>query len=208
MLHEVRTAAYYKWEAAGCPQGDGVDFWLTAEEEHWEKSNDKLGKAIFWLCKMPHYNCQARPEWPIWCKLVFNFLTNDMLAKLEETKTTFEQMVDYFPWLREDIPALLFLRHKGVLSATQVKEVFGVCWTGVDALTAILQLDILNEMQADVLEATVARHLAEKPKVIEDYKKGKKQALNSLIGPILKELGGKADATRVRAALEEQANRL
>jgi len=157
---------------------------------------------------MPYYQMQGTPEWPIWCKLVFNFLTNDVLAKLEETKTAFGEMVEYHPWLREDIPALLFLRHKGVLSATQVKEVFAVCWQGVDALSALLQLDILSETRADVLETTVGRHLAERPKVIEDYKKGKKQALNSLIGPILKELGGKADATRVRAALEEQANRL
>ena len=30
---EVRTRAYFLWEAAGCPQGDGVRFWLAAERE-------------------------------------------------------------------------------------------------------------------------------------------------------------------------------
>lgn len=29
----IRETAYYKWEAAGCPCGDGVDFWLQAEAE-------------------------------------------------------------------------------------------------------------------------------------------------------------------------------
>lgn len=29
----IREAAYYKWEAAGCPSGDGVKFWLEAEAE-------------------------------------------------------------------------------------------------------------------------------------------------------------------------------
>ena len=29
----IRQAAYYKWEAAGCPCSDGVDFWLEAESE-------------------------------------------------------------------------------------------------------------------------------------------------------------------------------
>ena len=29
----IREAAYYKWEAAGCPCGDGVEFWLEAEAE-------------------------------------------------------------------------------------------------------------------------------------------------------------------------------
>lgn len=30
---EIRKAAYYKWEAEGCPCCDGVDFWLKAEAE-------------------------------------------------------------------------------------------------------------------------------------------------------------------------------
>ncbi|MFT5523287.1 MAG: hypothetical protein ACI9HK_001233 [Pirellulaceae bacterium] len=29
----VRSLAYSKWEAAECPTGDGVDFWLEAEQE-------------------------------------------------------------------------------------------------------------------------------------------------------------------------------
>jgi Protein of unknown function (DUF2934) len=30
---EVRLRAYQKWEAAGKPAGDGVNFWLAAERE-------------------------------------------------------------------------------------------------------------------------------------------------------------------------------
>lgn len=30
---EIRDRAYYKWEAAGCPCCDGVEFWLEAEAE-------------------------------------------------------------------------------------------------------------------------------------------------------------------------------
>ncbi len=29
----IRDAAYFRWEAAGCPCGDGVEFWLEAEAE-------------------------------------------------------------------------------------------------------------------------------------------------------------------------------
>ena len=29
----IRSVAYSKWEAAGCPAGDGFDFWLEAERE-------------------------------------------------------------------------------------------------------------------------------------------------------------------------------
>lgn len=34
----IREAAYYKWEAAGCPCGDGTEFWLQAEAELAAKS--------------------------------------------------------------------------------------------------------------------------------------------------------------------------
>ena len=30
---KIRELAYIKWEAAGCPCGDGVEFWLAAEAE-------------------------------------------------------------------------------------------------------------------------------------------------------------------------------
>jgi hypothetical protein len=30
---QIRERAYHKWEAAGCPCCDGVEFWLQAEAE-------------------------------------------------------------------------------------------------------------------------------------------------------------------------------
>lgn len=29
----IRVLAHRKWEAAGCPEGDGVEFWIEAERE-------------------------------------------------------------------------------------------------------------------------------------------------------------------------------
>ena len=33
MEEAIRVLAYFKWEAAGSPEGDGVDYWLEAERE-------------------------------------------------------------------------------------------------------------------------------------------------------------------------------
>lgn len=30
---QIRQLAYGKWEQAGCPSGDGFDFWIEAERE-------------------------------------------------------------------------------------------------------------------------------------------------------------------------------
>lgn len=49
MEQTIREWAYSKWEAAGCPPGDGVDFWLAAEAEfHAEAKSveDALRQAM------------------------------------------------------------------------------------------------------------------------------------------------------------------
>jgi hypothetical protein len=35
--HHIRNYAYQKWEEAGRPDGDGVEFWLAAEVELTER---------------------------------------------------------------------------------------------------------------------------------------------------------------------------
>lgn len=30
---KIEKLAYFKWRNAGCPQGDGKEFWLAAEQE-------------------------------------------------------------------------------------------------------------------------------------------------------------------------------
>ena len=37
-LEHIRRAAYCKWMDAGCPEGDGVQFWLAAEREFLERN--------------------------------------------------------------------------------------------------------------------------------------------------------------------------
>ncbi len=39
---DIRLCAYQKWEAAGKPTGDGVQFWLEAEQELVEGQNEKF----------------------------------------------------------------------------------------------------------------------------------------------------------------------
>lgn len=39
---DIRLCAYQKWEAAGKPTGDGIQFWLAAEQELVEGKNEKV----------------------------------------------------------------------------------------------------------------------------------------------------------------------
>lgn len=53
----LQLAAYRKWEAAGMPAGDGVHFWLQAEQEAARASNEvdvKLVQTIGHDAHMDH----------------------------------------------------------------------------------------------------------------------------------------------------------
>ena len=45
---DIRTCAYHKWEAAGRPGGDGVQFWLEAEQELLEGKKEKIVHRDSW----------------------------------------------------------------------------------------------------------------------------------------------------------------
>jgi DUF2934 family protein len=55
---DIRLAAYQKWEAAGKPTGDGVQFWLQAEQELAAGRNEKLVQRGGW----PGHREHERPE--------------------------------------------------------------------------------------------------------------------------------------------------
>lgn len=43
----IRALAHSKWEAAGCPTGDGIEFWLEAEREVIsEKSSRDITREV------------------------------------------------------------------------------------------------------------------------------------------------------------------
>jgi len=45
---DLRLCAYQKWEAAGKPAGDGVEFWLAAEQELRKGNTEKFVEPNGW----------------------------------------------------------------------------------------------------------------------------------------------------------------
>src|SRR5581483_4497426 len=92
------------------------------------------------------------------------------------------------------------LRHHGVISAKQARDVFEECWEGVAAFDVISRDGFFGE-GGNALADAVDRVIAGNAKAVADFKKGKQAALNSLVGQVMKELKGKADANEVRTLL-------
>jgi len=55
---DIRICAYQKWEAAGKPAGDGVQFWLEAEQELVAGQNEIFVHRDGWH----GHRAQERPE--------------------------------------------------------------------------------------------------------------------------------------------------
>jgi len=60
----------------------------------------------------------------------------------------------------------------------------------------------IQELLEDI-EDIIRTVVEENPGVVEDYKRGKKNAINRLVGEVMRRTGGRADARRVRKLLEE-----
>ena len=56
---DIRLCAYQKWEAAGKPTGDGVQFWLEAEQELVADKNEKIVQRDGWHGDREHERLEA-----------------------------------------------------------------------------------------------------------------------------------------------------
>lgn len=55
----IRLCAYQKWESAGKPTGDGVQFWLEAEQELMEGKDVKVDQRRGWYEHREHERLEA-----------------------------------------------------------------------------------------------------------------------------------------------------
>jgi hypothetical protein len=56
---DIRLCAYQKWEAAGHPTGDGIRFWLEAEQELVEGKNENSVQRVGWHGHHEHERLDA-----------------------------------------------------------------------------------------------------------------------------------------------------
>jgi len=56
---DIRLCAYQKWEAAGKPTGDSVQFWLEAEQQLVEGKNEKFVPGGVWHGHREHERLEA-----------------------------------------------------------------------------------------------------------------------------------------------------
>ena len=75
---------------------------------------------------------------------------------------------------------------------------------GKDPQTIIEEKKLTQISDEGLIEAVIVKILSSNPAVIEDYKKGKKNALTFLVGQVMKETKGKANPKMVNELLQKK----
>ncbi len=107
------------------------------------------------------------------------------------------------------LAGLLRLVEDGTISGKIAKDVFDrMVRTGEDARTIVEREGLTQVADTAALSRIVDEVIAQNPRPVEDYRKGKTVAARALVGLVMKATGGKANPGIVNRLLEEKLSKL
>ncbi|GJQ24114.1 MAG: Asp-tRNA(Asn)/Glu-tRNA(Gln) amidotransferase subunit GatB [Planctomycetia bacterium] len=134
-------------------------------------------------------------------KVFCNWIANDLLREVNEKKLDIHQL----PVRPKQLAALVEMIEKGTISSTIAKEVFSeMILTGNDPQVIVEEKKLTQINDEGFIGAVIAKIISSNPSAIEDYKKGKKNALVFLVGQVMKETKGKANPKMVNELLQKK----
>ena len=131
-------------------------------------------------------------------KAFCNWITNDLLREVKDRKLDIYTL----KIKPKQLAALVEIIEKGTISSTIAKEVFSeMIQTGKDPKTVVEEKKLVQISDEGLIEEIIIKIISSNPDAIEDYKKGKKNALTFLVGQVMKETKGKANPKIVNEML-------
>ncbi|MBI2472886.1 MAG: Asp-tRNA(Asn)/Glu-tRNA(Gln) amidotransferase GatCAB subunit B, partial [Planctomycetes bacterium] len=113
--------------------------------------------------------------------------------------------ISNLPIKPRQLAALVEIIEKGTISSTIAKEVFSeMIQTGKEPQKIVEEKGMAQISDEGLIESVIDKVIAGNPSVIEDYKKGKKNALAFLVGQVMKETKGKANPKMVNEMLAKK----
>lgn len=137
-------------------------------------------------------------------KLAANYLITELAKLLYERGTGVEEM-EHIKIKPENFAEFIARIHHQEVSSSGaqalLKEMFE---TGDDPSVIIEKKDLAQVSDSGELELAIREVIAENQKSVEDYKKGKKESLQFLVGQVMKKTRGKANPQVARDMLERE----
>ena len=131
---------------------------------------------------------------------VANWITSELFRLLKESGVP----IHACHVTPESLIALLFLQHKGALSATAAKTVLGEVFVAGESPEAVVKrLGLAQISDTEALTAMVAEVIEANPVPVQQYLDGKTGLLSWLVGQVMRASKGKANPQEVRKLLEQ-----
>ncbi len=123
-------------------------------------------------------------------KTTANWIIGDLTHLLNNSSSTIEESPIKPKYLSE----LLDLMDEGKISVRMAKEIFEEMYSDSKKPSLIIETKGLSQINdEEKLQSIVASIIASNSKAVEDYKKGKSNAIGFLVGQLMKETKGQAN---------------
>jgi len=134
-------------------------------------------------------------------KSAANWIMGDLSKNLNAENLTIENS----PVDAKRLAEMILLIQKGTISGKIAKTVFVEMWKSSDSPEKIVNdKGLVQITDTGAIEGVVDEVIAKNPKAVEEYRAGKKKAIGSLVGQVMKLTKGKANPQLVNKLLAEK----
>ena len=134
-------------------------------------------------------------------KLAANWIMSDLSKNLNAENLTIENS----PVDAKRLAEMILLIQKGTISGKIAKTVFVEMWKSKDSPEKIVKdKGLVQITDTSAIEKIVDEVIANNQKAVEEYRAGKKKAIGSLVGQIMKATKGKANPQMVNELLAKK----
>jgi len=134
-------------------------------------------------------------------QLLFNYFSSDTRGLMNEQKITVREL-NITP---ENFADLIVLLSKGEISSRSAKDILKEMFlTGLDPRQIIRDNGLTKLSDNTIIEQIVGETIKENPKAVEDYKKGKENALQFLIGQAMAKSKGRGNPEIFRKLFKDK----
>ncbi|MBZ1348209.1 MAG: Asp-tRNA(Asn)/Glu-tRNA(Gln) amidotransferase subunit GatB [Candidatus Nealsonbacteria bacterium] len=167
--------------------------------EYFEKAASEL---INWVKETERKNSVEKDEFTKLVKLCSNYIISDLQGLIKKTPYHFFEKKEGGLITPENFAEFACLIYKDKISSKIAKMVLSEMFlTGADPSQIIEEKELTQIANVKELAKIIKEVLSKNPKPVQDYKKGKQNAFQFLIGQIMAQSKGKANPQIVRKLL-------
>ena len=167
--------------------------------------NKEMGEYLEQVCSelknwMKHSGIKEEKEHEKAAKLAANYISSDLMGLLEGASVESED----FLITPENFAEFILLVYKKEISSKIAKQVLKEMFkTGADPSHIIKEKELSQVSDEAELEKIAKKVIGDNKKAVDDYKKGKENALKFLMGQIMAATRGRAEPERINQILKK-----